>query len=126
MSQSAPIPNCVNFARNLTAHNRTSPFGMTLPEGSREFQRIISDAAPTDQTSILIASANAEWIESRSALAKVLIAQGPDADRRDRRSSWHERSPFGANSYNGCIQAVEASAMTVNRGTKPKWVYGKV
>jgi len=34
--------------------------------------------------------------------------------------------PFGANSYNGCIQAVEASAMTVNRGTKPKWVYGEV
>jgi hypothetical protein len=58
---------------------------MTLPEGSREFQRIISDAAPTDQTSILIASANAEWVESRSGLAKVLIAQDPDADRRDRR-----------------------------------------
>jgi hypothetical protein len=85
MSQSAPIPNCVDPARNLTAHNRTSPFGMTLPEGSRAFQRIISDAAPTDQNSILIASANAEWVESRSGLAKVLIAQDPDADRRDRR-----------------------------------------
>jgi hypothetical protein len=67
------MPNCVDFARNLTAHNRTSPFGMTLPEGSRTFHRIISDAALTDQNSIFIASANAEWVESRSGLAKVLI-----------------------------------------------------
>ena len=119
--------NCVDFARNLTAHNQTSPFGMTLPEGRRAFQRIISDATPTDQNSILIASANAEWVESRSGLAKVLIAQDPDADRRDRRLNhlaWESLS--GAYSYNGCIQAVEASATTVNRGTKPKWVYGEV
>jgi hypothetical protein len=71
------MPNCVDFARNLTAHNRTSPFGMTLPKGGRAFQRIISDAAPTDQNSILIASANAEWVESRSGLAKVLRVPMP-------------------------------------------------
>jgi hypothetical protein len=52
----------------LSTASRFRPFP-GFPEGSRAFQRIISDAAPT-------ASANAEWVESRSGLAKVLIRAG--------------------------------------------------
>jgi hypothetical protein len=57
------MPNCVDFAQNPTVHNRTSPFGMMLPEGSKALQRINSDADPTDQISILVASASAEWVQ---------------------------------------------------------------